>query len=121
MVCGFNKSQALDVNQTKWRDILLCCTELAALRFVATKIAENETITYNTFKIEVKTSFFRDDYCRTLQHKFCELIFIKRSNAGWFLDEVTKAIKELFDIEDPETTSLTARNHAVTNLEKDKG
>ena len=91
------------------------------MRFVATKIAENETITYNTFKIEVKTSFFRDDYCRTLQHKFCELIFIKRGNVDSFLDEFTKAVKELFDIEDPETTSSTARNYAVTNLEKDKG
>ena len=85
--------------------------------FVATKIAEDETIMYNTLKIEMKKRFWGDGYRRTLQHKFCELIFRKGSNVNTFIDELTKTIRELFDIEDPETIHSIAINHVVSNLE----
>ena len=72
---------------------------------------------YNTLKIEMKKRFWGDDYRRTLQHKFCELIFRKGSNVNTFIDELTKTIRELFDIEDPETINSIATNHVVSNLE----
>ena len=64
-------------------------------------------------------SVFGDDCRRTLQHKFRELIFRKGSNVNTFIDELTKAIRELFDIEDPETINSIAINHIVPNLEED--
>ena len=64
------EARALDINQNKWRDILLCFTESTAFTFTDMKIAEDKTITYNILKIEMKRRFFGDDYCRTLQHKF---------------------------------------------------
>ena len=106
-------TRALDVNQNKWRDILLCCTESTAFTFIVTKIAEDETITYNTLKIEMKKRFFGDDYRRTRQHKFRELIFRKGSSINTFIDELTKTIRELFDIKDPETINSIVINHVV--------
>ena len=67
-------TRALDINQEKWRDILPSCTESIAFTFIATKIVEDETITYNTLKIEMKRRFFGGDYRRTLQYKLSELI-----------------------------------------------
>ena len=87
------------MNQNTWRDILLYCTESTAFTFVARKITG-------------------DDYRKTLQHKFHELIFRKGSNVNTFIDEFTKTIQELFDIEDPETINSIARNHVVSNLEE---
>ena len=60
-------ARALDINQNKWRDILPCCTQSTAFTFFATKIPEDEVITYNTLKIEMKKRFFGDDYRRILQ------------------------------------------------------
>ena len=106
-------ARALDINQNNWRDILLCCTESRAFTFVP------DAITHNTLKIEMKKCFFGDDCCRTLQHKFRELIFRKGGNVNTFIDELTKAIRELFDIEDPEAINSIAINHVVSNLEED--
>ena len=112
-------ARALDINQNNWRDILLCFTESTAFTFVPTKIAEDDATTYNTLKIEMKKRFFGDDCRRTLQHKFRELIFRKGSNVNTFIEELTKATRELFDIEDPEIINSIAINHVVPNLEED--
>ena len=40
-------ARVLGINQNKWRDTLFCCTESTAFTFIATKILEDETITYN--------------------------------------------------------------------------
>lgn len=37
-------ARALDINQVKWKDNLLCCTESTVFTFMAT---EDETITYS--------------------------------------------------------------------------
>ena len=86
------EARALDINQNKWRDILLCFTESTAFTFTDTKIAEDKTITYNILKIEMKRRFFGDDYRRTLQHKFRELTLRKGSNVNTFIDELTLRI-----------------------------
>ena len=70
-------AKALDINQTKWRDILLCSTESTAFSFIAEKIGDDDTITYNNLKIELKRRFFGDDYRRTLQNEFRDLFFKK--------------------------------------------
>ena len=85
-------ARALDINQNKWKDILLCFTESTAFTFTDTKIAEDKTITYNILKIEMKRRFFGDDYRRTLQHKFRELTLRKGSNVNTFIDELTLRI-----------------------------
>ena len=107
-------TRALDINQEKWRDILRSCTESIAFTFIATKIVEGETITYNTLKIEMKRRFFGGDYRRTLQHKLSELIFRKGINVSTFIEELTKNNREVFEIEDPETIISIA-----SNLEED--
>ena len=86
------EARALDINQNKWRDILLCFTESTAFTFTDTKIAEDKTITYNILKIEMKRRFFGDDYCRTLKHKFRELTLRKGINVNTFIDELTLRI-----------------------------
>ena len=111
-------ARALDINQNKWRDILPCCTQSTAFTFFATKIPEDEAITYNTLKIEMKKRFFGDDYRRILQ-QISWTIFRKGSNINTFIDELYKTIRELFDIEDPEKINLVAMNHVVSNLEDD--
>ena len=85
-------ARALDINQTKWRDILYCFTESTTFTFTDTKIAEDKTITYKILKIEMKRRFFGDDYRRTLQHKFRELTLRKGSNVNMFIDELTLRI-----------------------------
>ena len=85
-------ARALDINQTKWRDILYCFTESTTFTFTDTKIAEDKTITYKILKIEMKRRFFGDDYRRTLQHKFRELTLRKGSNVNTFIDELTLRI-----------------------------
>ena len=107
-------TRALDINQEKWRDILPSCTESIAFTFIATKIVEDETITYNTLKIEMKRRFFGGDYRRTLQYKLSELIFRKGINVSTFIEELTKNNREVFEIEDPETIISIA-----SNLEED--
>ena len=107
-------TRALDINQEKWRDILPSCTESIAFTFIATKIVEDETITYNTLKIEMKRRFFGGDYRRTLQYKLSELIFRKGINVSTFIEELTKNNREIFEIEDPETIISIA-----SNLEED--
>ena len=42
-----------------------------------------------------------------------------KTNLDTFIDELTKTIRELFDIENPETIDLIAINHVVSNLEED--
>ena len=86
------EARALDINQNKWRDILLCFTESTAFTFTDMKIAEDKTITYNILKIEMKRRFFGDDYCRTLQHKFRKLTLRKGINVNTFIDELTLRI-----------------------------
>ena len=66
----------------------------------------------------MKKLFFWDDYRRTLRHKYRELIFRKANILSTLLDEPTKIVRELFDIEEPETISSIAINHIVSNLEK---
>ena len=107
-------TRALDINQEKWRDILPSFTESIAFTFIATKIVEDETITYNTLKIEMKRSFFGGEYRRTLHHKLSELIFRKGINVSTFIEELTKNNREIFEIEDPETI-----NSIASNLEED--
>ena len=85
-------ARALDINQNKWRDILYSFTESTTFTFTDTKIAEDKTITYKILKIEMKRRFFRDDYRRTLQHKFRELTLRKGSNVNTFIDELTLRI-----------------------------
>ena len=63
--------------------------------------------------------FFGDDYRRTLQHKFRELTFRKGSNVNTFIDELTKTIRELFDVEDLETINSIVINHVISTLEED--
>ena len=114
-IVGFEAhTRALDINQEKWRDILRSCTESIAFTFIATKIVEGETITYNTLKIEMKRRFFGGDYRRTLQHKLSELIFRKAINVSTFIEELTKNNREIFEIEDRETIISIA-----SNLEED--
>ena len=85
-------ARALDINQNKWRDILYSFTESTTFTFTDTKIAEDKTITYKILKIEMKRRVFRDDYRRTLQHKFRELTLRKGSNVNTFIDELTLRI-----------------------------
>ena len=72
--------------------MLSCCTESTAFTSIATKVAEDETITSNTLKIKMKRGFFGDDYCKTFQHKFRELTFRKGINENTFIAELTETI-----------------------------
>ena len=67
----------------------------------------------------MKKRFFGDEYRRTLQHKFRELIFRKESNVNTFIDELSKTIRQLFDVKDPETINQIVINHVVSTLEED--
>ena len=112
-------AKALDVNPTKWKDILLCSTESTAFTFIANKISEDNNITYDTLKAEMKTRFFGEDYRRTLENKFRELVFKKGTIVNSFIDILTKTIRELFDIVETETITSIAINHVISNLDDD--
>ena len=103
--------RALGVADNKFRDILLCSTESTAFTFLAQKISDD-----NNVKIEMKRRFFGDDYRRTLQNKFRELVFRKGMMTNAFIDELAKTIRELFDIEEQQTITI---NRIISNLEED--
>ena len=111
--------KALGVTENKYRDILLCSTESTAFTFLAQKISDDTIISYNNVKIEMKRRFFGDDYHRTLQNKFDELVFRIGMIANVFIDDLSKTIRELFDIEEKETITSIAINHVVSNFEED--
>ena len=46
--------RALGVANNKFRDILLCSTESTAFTFLAQKISDDNNISYNNVKIEMK-------------------------------------------------------------------
>ena len=112
-------AKALGIENTKWRDILLCSTESTAFSFIAGKISDDNTISYNNLKIELKRRFFGDDYRRTLQNKFRELVFKKGTVVNTFIDQLTQTIRELFDIDERDTINSIAMNHVISNLEED--
>ena len=104
--------KALGIEDSKWRHMLLCTTESTAFSFIAQRISEDNTISYHSIKTELKRRFAGDDYCRTLQNKFRDLVF----TINKFVDELLQTIRELFDIDDSETASLIVINHVIANL-----
>ena len=110
--------KALGVTENKYRDILLCSTESTAFTFLAQKIFD-DTISYNNVKVEMKRRFFEDDFRRTLQNRFGELVFGKGMPTNVFIDDLSKTIRELFDIGGKETIISIAINHVISNLEED--
>ena len=109
-------AKALGIDQTKWRDVLLCSTESTAFTFIAQKIADSSDVSYANIKIELKRRFAGDDYRRTLQNKFRDLIFTKNTVINKFIDDLLQTIRELFDIQDVETANSIAINNVISNI-----
>ena len=111
--------KALDVKNegTKWRDLLLCCTEASAFATVSNAILADGEISYADLKHELETKYCGAEYKRTLETKLRSLVFKPGVNITTFAFEVKTVVQELYGISDGNVIDSIAQNHVLSQLD----
>eukprot|EP00795_Rhopilema_esculentum_P013177 gene13177-3978_t len=111
--------KALDVKNegTKWRDLLLCCTEASAFATVSNAILADGEISYADLKHELETKYCGAEYKRTLETKLRSLVFKPGVNITTFAFEVESVVQELYGISDGNVIDSIAQNHVLSQLD----
>ena len=111
--------KALDVKNegTKWRDLLLCCTEASAFATVSNAILADGEISYADLKHELETKYCGAEYKRTLETKLRSLVFKPGVNITTFAFEVKSVVQELYGIPDGNVIDSIAQNHVLSQLD----
>ena len=111
--------KALDVKNegTKWRDLLLCCTEASAFATVSNAILADGEISYADLKHELETKYCGAEYKRTLETKLRSLVFKPGVNITTFAFEVKSVVQELYGISDGNVIDSIAQNHVLSQLD----
>eukprot|EP00795_Rhopilema_esculentum_P006559 gene6559-12057_t len=111
--------KALDVKNegTKWRDLLLCCTEASAFATVSNAILADGEISYADLKHELETKYCGAEYKRTLETKLRSLVFKPGVNITTFAFEVKSVVQELYGILDGNVIDSIAQNHVLSQLD----
>ena len=102
----------------KKNQVLLCCTEGAAFQTVSAYIAANPNANYTDTANHLRDKFTGEDYKRTLETKFRNMIFRKDNNVNVFANELRRTVKELYNITDQETLNSICINHVIGNLDE---
>ena len=111
------QSDALDVENNKKRQVLLCCLEDSAFTLASQRINTENDITYDNLKAALAEAFSGEDYKRTLETKLRNLKF---TNMNLFCNSLCTMIRELYNLTDLVEAFIDAIpiNHVIAQLEK---
>ena len=103
--------------QTKYKDILLCCCEDAAFSAIMSEIGRNAGVTYDGLKTMLRNTFCGDDYKRTLETKLRNTRLTEGVKITSFITEICQISKELYSITDQEAVRSIAISHVLSTVD----
>ena len=111
--------KALEVKNenTKWRDLLLCCTESSAFATVSNAIVSNGDISYEELKKLLQDTYCGPEYKRTLETKLRSLKYRPGQNIPAFCHELKTVVQEIYGLTDATVIESIAQNHILGKLE----
>ena len=110
---------ALDIAPNKRRNVLLVCCESSAFTLLSQEICNDQGVTYEQLKDKLKENYSGTDYKRVLVSRLRTLVFKRGSNVNNFAHSLRSTVRELYNINDPESVNAIALNHVMTQVTDD--
>ena len=107
---------ALNVNDDQRRNVLMCLLSSAAFGVASEHIAQNADATYDEVVEALREIYAGEQYRRTLETKFRNLVFTPGTHLQDFAHRIKTTIRELYNVQEDNAVQAIAVNQVLMNV-----